>query len=61
MAEKRPVMLCPAELAALTGRSVWTVRRWIRTGKLPGVLRLPSGQFAIPAEVLESMRLSRGS
>ena len=40
------------EAAKQTGKSITTIRRWIETGKIPGVTRTAKGGYQIPVQAL---------
>ena len=51
-------LLTPHEAAAELRVTASTVKRWLRDGKLPGVL-LPSGVWRIPVCELRALRTSQ--
>jgi excisionase family DNA binding protein len=51
--------LSVSEVASLWGVRIETVRRWIAVGKL-GAFRLPGGEYRIPAEEIERIKVLGG-
>lgn len=47
----------PKQVANLLGVSVYTVKRWLKEGKLEGI-RLPGGQWRVTEEACKKIMIS---
>ena len=47
----------PNQVAALLQVSVPTIKRWLKTGELPGIKMGPGGQWRIRSDVLQDYLL----